>query len=141
MTVRNAALVLVGLTAIPIGARAAVCSGADTAITNITVQRVTHTQYVNVYHLAATVQNLGTEAQSSDVLQFVDVLQYGNRLDAAGMPPLGVGGKFTYSYLFLRSRDAGSGTTTLLFHVRFVRPVPPGREDCDPSNDHMSVTF
>jgi hypothetical protein len=139
--IRTAALALFAAAAIPTGALAQVCAGADTAVTKITVVKVTHTQYANVYHVAATVTNLGSEAQSKNVLQFVDVLQYGNRLDDVGMPPLGVGEKYTYNYLFMRSRDAGPGTTTLLFHVRFAQPVPPGREDCNPSNDHMSISF
>ncbi len=136
---RSAMLVLL-VSLIPMPAAAA-CYGADTAITTVVVQFVTHTQYANVYHIAATVANIGGQSQSGNVLQSLDVSQYGERLDAIGIPPLAVGAKHTVPYLFMRSRDAGDKTTTLDFHVRFIQPNPPGFQDCDRSNDSLSVTF
>lgn len=136
---RSAMLVL-AISAIPTGASAA-CYGADTAISSIVVQYVTHTQYANVYHIKATVANIGNQPQSQNVLQFLDVSQYGVRLDAMGLPPLAIGTKHAVPYIFVRSRDAGANTTTLDFHIRFVQPNPPGFQDCDRTNDSLSVTF
>ncbi|MBV8344058.1 MAG: hypothetical protein JO190_03570 [Candidatus Eremiobacteraeota bacterium] len=136
---RFAIILFVALSQIPTAASA--CYGADTAMTSVVVQYVTHTQYANVYHIAATVENVGGQSQSSDVLQFVDVSQYGMRLDARGLPPLAVGASHKVAYLFVRSRDAGANTTTLDFSIRFVRPNPPGFQDCNRSNDRLSVTF
>jgi hypothetical protein len=137
---RIAILALLVVSQIPTAASAA-CYGADTAITEVLVQYVTHTHYVNVYHIQATIQNIGGQSQSSDVLQFVDVSQYGVRLDAGGLPPLAVGASHKFSYVFVRSRDAGANTTTLNFSVRFARPQPPGFQDCNRHNDHATVTF
>jgi hypothetical protein len=137
---RTMILALVAVSQIPMPASAA-CYGADTAVTLVTVQYVTHTRYANVYHISATITNVGGQSQSADVLQFVDVSQYGVRLDAGGIPPLAVGQKHKFSYIFIRSRDAGANTTTLNFSVRFARPNPPGFQDCNRHNDHATVTF
>ena len=137
---RIAILALVALSQIPTAASAH-CYGADTAITEVVVQYVTHTRYANVYHIEATIANVGGQSQSSNVLQFIDVSQYGVRLDAGGIPPLAVGAQHKFSYIFIRSRDAGANTTTLNFSVRFVQPNPPGFQDCNRHNDHADVTF
>lgn len=137
---RIAILALVAISQIPTVVSAA-CYGADTAISSVVVQYVTHTRYANVYHIEATISNVGGQSQSPDVLQFVDVSQYGIRLDAGGIPPLAVGANHKFSYIFVRSRDAGPNTTTLNFSVRFLRPNPPGFQDCNRHNDHATVTF
>jgi|SRR5579871_3236945 len=137
---RIAILILIAVSQTPIVASAA-CYGADTSVTSVVVQYVTHTHYTNVYHIEATISNVGGQSQSPDVLQFIDVSQYGIRLDASGIPPLAVGAQHKFSYIFVRSRDAGPNTTTLNFSVRFVRPNPPGFQDCNRHNDHADVTF
>jgi hypothetical protein len=139
--IRIATLVLFAMSQIPAAVSAASCAGADTAITSLKVASVSHTQYANIYHVTVTVANIGHEPQSGDVLPFVDVMYDGNRLDEGGMPPLAAGATHAYTYDFKRSNDAGANTTTLNFHVRYVRPDPPGREDCDRANDYATITF
>lgn len=117
------------------------CVGADPAITSVRVQNVAGNGSVNHYTLVGTVANLGTQRQASNVLQFVDIYQYGVRLNDRGIPPLAPGESYTFSYGWQRASDAGDGTTTLHFRLRFVRPSPPGSEDCNPANDTYSVRF
>ncbi len=139
--IRPIAWMLVLAAQLPIGTSAATCAGADTAIARAAVEHVIHTRYLNFYHVAVTVTNVGTQTQSGSVLQFADMAQYGIRLDDRGIPPLAAGQSYTAHYVWKRSNDAGAGTTTLDFHVRFVSPNPPGAEDCNRSNDYASVTF
>ncbi len=124
----------------PTGAAASVCSGADLAMTSVTVQSVAKTQFLNNYRLVGTVTNVGGTTQPSNVLQFVDINQYGNRLDDRGVPPLAPGQSYTVAYVWKRAVDAGSFTTPLTFHLRGV-PVSPGAEDCKPVNDSHAIQF
>jgi hypothetical protein len=120
---------------------AATCAGADPAIVSVVVANVTPAAGVDQYHVTGTVTNRGTAGQASNVLQFVDIYQQGVRLDAKSIPPLGPGRSATFDYVALRSTDAGKGTTTLNFRMRYRQPVPPGSADCDASNDAFSLTF
>jgi CARDB protein len=119
---RTTALVLFLLVAIPTGARAATCDGAGPTITSVTLHDLTRTRYLDLYHLTATVTNLGNQAQPGNVLQFVDVVQYGARLDDRGVPPLAPGQSYTVSYIWPRSTDAGKMTSPLDFHIRLAEP-------------------
>jgi hypothetical protein len=121
--IRATALVLFLLSQIPIAGLAATCDGANPAITSVTLQGLTRTRHLDLYHVTATVTNLGSEAQPGNVLQFVDVSQYGARLDDRGVPPLGRGQSYTVSYVWPRSADAGKWTSPLDFRVRLVAPA------------------
>jgi hypothetical protein len=110
---------------------AAACSSASPAVTAVTLQSVTRTPYLNLYKVSATVTNSGGEAQSGDVLQFVDVVQYGGRLDDRGIPPLGPGQSYTVTYVWPRSADAGKLTSPLNFRIRYVGPS--GAQSCTSS--------
>lgn len=120
---------------------AATCAGADPAITSVAVADVTPAGGVDQYHLAGTVVNRGGADQASDVLQFVDVYQNGQRLDAKSIPPLAAGQSFTFTYVSLRSVQAGKDTTTLHFRLRMRQPSPGGREDCSTGDDAAAITF
>jgi hypothetical protein len=98
---------------------AAACSTANPAVTAVTLQSVTRTPYLNLYHVSATVTNNGA-AQSGDVLQFVDVVQYGGRLDDRGVPPLAPGQSYTVTYVWPRSSEAGRLTSPLNFRIRTI---------------------
>lgn len=117
--IRTIAAVLFGLALAPAGVRAA-CDGAGPTVTSVTLHNMTHTRYLDLYHVTATVTNVGGSAQTADVLQFVDVAQYGSRLDDRGVPPLAPGQSYTVSYVWPRSADAGTGTSPLDFHVRRI---------------------
>ncbi len=98
---------------------AASCGGPS--VTAVTVQGKDSTRYLNYYHVTATVTNRG-DAQPGNVLQFIDVDQYGDRLDDRGVPPLAPGQSYTITYVWKRAVDAGKGTTPLDFRVRPVAP-------------------
>jgi len=118
--IRIAAIVLFVLIQIPIASRAVTCDGTGPAITSVNLQSLTRTRYLDFYHVTATVTNLGNQAQPGNVLQFVDVNQYGGRLDDRGVPPLAPGQSYTVSYVWPRSTDAGKLTSPLDFRLRLV---------------------
>jgi hypothetical protein len=119
--IRSTALVLLVLAQVPIGVRAA-CDGANPTVTAVTLHGMSRTAYLDLYHVTATVTNTGSETQMGNVLQFVDVDQYGARLDDRGVPPLAPGQSYTVSYVWPRSVDAGKLTSPLDFRVRLVSP-------------------
>jgi hypothetical protein len=101
----------------PIGAFAA-CTISSPQVAAVAVQSVDHAPYLNLYHVRVTVTNRASESQPGNVLQFVDVTQYGDRLDDKGIPPLAPGESYSWTYVWKRSAEAGSGTTPLNFHYR-----------------------
>lgn len=120
----------------PVGASAAACSGANPAITNVVVKNVTSNGSTNQYHLQGTVTNLGSEAQPSNTLQFVDIFVDRMKRDDRSIPPLTPGQSYTFGYTWTRAADAGNNTTTAHFGIRMVQGT-----DCNPSNGTFSVTF
>jgi hypothetical protein len=139
--IRVLTVVLFILAQAPVVAAASTCAGPDPAITSVSVQSVTKTPFLNKYRVVATVTNVGRAMQSSNVLQFVDIDQYGNRLDDRGVPPLAAGQSYTIAYVWDRSVDAGGGTTPLNFHIRGVAPLPVALNDCNPDNNSHDIRF
>jgi hypothetical protein len=125
----------------PVLATAATCAGADLAMTSVSVQSVTKTRFLNEYRVVGTVTNVGGAMQGSNVLQFVDINQYGSRLDDRGVPPLAPGQSYSVAYVWNRSVDAGNWTTPLSFHLRGVAPLPVSLNDCNPANDRYDIHF
>jgi len=138
--IRSVALAAFALAQLPGVAVAGACGGAGPTITSVTLQSMTPSRYLNYYHVTATVTNRGDQAQAGNVLQFVDVNQYGDRLDDRGVPPLAVGQSYTISYVWKRAVDAGKWTTPLDFSIRPVVPTPLSN-DCSPANVSSSITF
>jgi hypothetical protein len=138
--IRTIAVAFFVLAQIPMGA-AATCAGVDLAITSVSVKDVTKNGLLNQYHIAGTVANLGGTSQASSMLQFVNIYQYGRKLDAKSVPPLRSGQSYTFSYALARSADAGSGTTTLDFHILMRPPIPAGQEECNVHNDQATLRF
>lgn len=136
-TVALAAFVLAQLSGVAV---AGACGGAGPTITSVTLQSMTPSRYLNYYHVTATVTNRGDQAQAGNVLQFVDVNQYGDRLDDRGVPPLAVGQSYTISYVWKRAVDAGRWTTPLDFSVRPVAPTSLGN-NCIPASVSSRITF
>src|SRR5271166_3726184 len=117
----------------------ATCVGAAPAIASVVNKGATQDGGSNRYQLAVTVVNRGTQPQAGNVLQSVDVYQHDTKRDAKGIPPLRPGQSYTYVYQFLRSADAGDGTTTLEFRLDMHQPAGLSSQDCDPSNDRFSI--
>jgi hypothetical protein len=138
--IRTVALAAFALAQFPGIALAGACAGTGPTVTSVTLQGMTPSRYLNYYHVTATVTNRGDQAQAGNVLQFVDVNQYGDRLDDRGVPPLAVGQSYTISYVWKRAVDAGKWTTPLDFSVRPIAPTPLS-SDCTPANVSSSITF
>ncbi len=119
-----------------IAAAAATCAGANPAVTSVVVKNVTSNGSLNVYHLSGTVKNLGGADEPSSTLQFVDIYQYGNRLDNKGIPPLAHGQSYTFGYEWQRSAGAGQGTTTLEFRMRMLQGT-----NCNSDNATYRLTI
>lgn len=115
----------------------AIAASCGPTVTAVSVQSMSSTRYLNYYHVTATVTNRGDAGQAGNVLQFIDVNQYGSRLDDRGVPPLAPGQSYTITYVWKRAEDAGKWTTPLDFSVRPVAPSPSG--DCVASGS--SITF
>lgn len=141
---RTTILAMLAFMQISMGSAWATCAGADPAITSVVVKSITPEGWpnaVNRYNLVGTVVNLGRGSQASNVLQFVDIYENGNKLDSRGIPPLKAGQSYKFSYASLRSRDAGKGTAILNFRLDMRQPSPPGQEDCNASNDSSTLRF
>ncbi|HEX3671573.1 MAG TPA: hypothetical protein VHT92_07720 [Candidatus Cybelea sp.] len=109
------------LASAPLSALAAAnCDGPS--VTSVALRTVSHTPHIDYYHVTATVTNVGSQGQPGDALQFVDVVQYGGRLDDRGVPPLAPGQSYTIDYTWPRSADAGKMTSPLDFRMRSVTP-------------------
>ena len=120
---------ILALALVPVGASAQVCLGGNPAITHVEVQS-THTMgQMNVYHLVGTVRNLGSTGQPSNTLQFVDIYDGADKVDAKTIPPLPLGGTFHFTYNWNRAVDAGAGSTKFIFKIRMVQGT-----NCKPSN-------
>lgn len=100
------------------------CNGAEPAVAAVILHGVTRTTYLNRYEINATVTNRSGQAQAGNTLQFLDVVYYGGRIDARGIPPLGPGQSYTITYVWPRSVDAGRLTSPMDFRVRSVSPLP-----------------
>ncbi len=133
--IRTTTLATLALTLASTGYASAFCTGANPAVTAVAVKSVTTAGQENNYHLTATVTNIGSAAQATNTLQFVDIYQYGQKLDAKGIPPLNPGQSYTFSYMWPRASDAGTGTTTLSFRLDERQP-----SSCTNSSA-KSVTF
>jgi hypothetical protein len=126
----------------PAAAAASVpCAGADPAIVSAGVQGTSSDGRINRYSIAIRVVNLGRATQPSNVLQSVEIYQNGIKLDTKGLPPLRPGQAYSFPYVFQRSIDAGEGTSTLALKLVMRQPSPPGKQDCNASNDAYTVTF
>jgi subtilase family serine protease len=120
----------------PPAALAVTCAGANPAITSVTVKNVTTSGGISTYHMVGTVTNLGSQAQPSNTLQFVDIYIDRQKRNDRGIPPLAPGQSYTFGFDWPRSSDAGPGTTTVHFQIRMVQG-----SDCNPANGANSVTF
>jgi hypothetical protein len=122
-------LVIFALALIPVGVSAARCVGGNPAITHVEVQSTHAMGKMNQYHLVGTVTNMGTANQPSNTLQFVDIYNGTDKVDAKAIPPLTSSGTFHFTYNWNRASDAGAGTTRFVFRLRMVQGT-----NCNPSN-------
>lgn len=132
-------LVFLAVSQLPIGTAASACDGPGLVVASIRVASAHHGRYLISYRLVATVTNVGQAAQGSNVLQFLDVKQYGKRLDDRGIPPLRPAQSYKMVYVWRRAVDAGKGTTPLNFRIRVVSPLTPG--DCNPISGGKGIWF
>jgi hypothetical protein len=133
--IRSLSVVFLVVALQPAGAAAGTCAGANPAVTSVVVRAVTPGP-TNIYHLTGTVENLGSSGQPENTLQFVDIYQYGSRIDNRGIPPLAAGQSHAFTYTWLRNPEAAKGSTTLDFRIRMVQG-----SDCNPGNGTYGITF
>ena len=112
------------------------CFGADPAIVGVRhAGRMTDANGVTHYRIAVTVKNVGPRRQAGNTLDSVAMYEYAIRHDVKGLQPLAPRASQTVIFDVKRSADAGMGTTPLRFRIEFAQPLPPGGQDCDPTND------
>jgi hypothetical protein len=116
-------------------APALACTGPNPAIEWVKVQSVVPQGGENRFMIAANITNLGS-AQPLNVLQYVSISAYGQRLDRRSIPPLRAGQSFSFIYPYFRSTQSGRGTSTLDFQIVMTQGV-----NCNPNNGHYSLTF
>jgi hypothetical protein len=139
---RISLLALLGFALVEVAPAWAACAGADPAIASVAVKSVAEAGGISNYTLAVTVTNDGSQAQAKDVLQFVDIYQVpGEKLDSKGVPPLRPGQSYTFTYVTMRSAEAGNGTSHLRFQLDVRQPSPAGAADCSGANDTSTLTF
>ena len=93
---------------------------ANPSIVSTAVQSMTtDPNGLNHYTVGVTVQNVGTVRQPSDLLQSIVVEQDGERVDVIGLLPLRPRQTQHVTYSFVRSSEAGAGTTHLSFALDF----------------------
>src|SRR5580692_11356634 len=136
---RIALILLTACAVVPIPAGAA-CSGPDPSIASVSAGHVSTTGGLSTYHFNGSVVNVGNAAQASNVLQFVDVFESGEKNNSIGIPPLRPHQSYAFSYSAQRSSDAGVGTTKLLFRLRMKSPAGSA-QDCSAGNDSFTLTF
>jgi hypothetical protein len=115
--------------------------GADPAIVSVAVKGMQSSGGLNHYTLSGKVANMGSTAQASNTLQFVDIYKGSTKLDSRGIPPLRAGQSYTFDYVTDRSAQAGSQTTTLGFRMDVRQPANAGSPECTASNGTTMVRF
>jgi len=126
--------------AAPLIAANSPCSGPHPIITGAELQSHTTNGKLNQFVVAVHVKNAGTKGQPSNLLQSVEVLQNGDRVDQKGLPPLRPGQTATVTYTFTRSAGAAMHTTRLTFMLAQRTYAIPGPQDCSADNDSFRLT-
>jgi hypothetical protein len=135
---RIVALMLLVLAQVSIGSASAACTGADPAVVSAVVTGTTSDGHINKYFVTGKVTNVGHQGQASNVLQSVDIYEQENKADAKSIPPLKAGQSYTFSYVYIRSTEAGTGTTNLILQLHMHQPPSsPGSQNCSTSNDRF----
>lgn len=128
-------LIVAILAASPGVASAATCAGPDPAITSVKIKGVATSNALNHYTMVGTITNVGAQRQSGSVIQTIEIFDGAQQIDAKGIPPLPVGQSYSFTYVWPRATDAGTGTTT--FDFRLKTPDV----DCGTANDSYRLTF
>ena len=125
----------------PAPAFATSCVGPDPAIVSVAVKGMQSSGGLNHYTLSGKVVNLGSTAQASNTMQFVDIYKGSTKLDSRGIPPLRAGQSYAFEYVTDRSAQAGAQTTSLGFRMDVREPANTGSQPCHTSNGVMMVRF
>jgi hypothetical protein len=133
--IRAISLIVAAAAAFPAVASAATCAGPDPAITSVKIKGVATSNALNHYTMIGNVTNVGGRNQASNVIQTIAIFDGAQQVDAKGIPPLGVGQSYSFTYVWPRATDAGNGTTT--FNFRLKTPDV----DCGTANDSYRLTF
>jgi hypothetical protein len=116
------------------------CNGGNLAVRSVAVKNVTTVGNLNRYEIAGTVTNVGSASEPSNTLQSVDIYQGADKLDSKSIPPLQTGQSYVFSYVYMRSTDAGHGTTPLSFKPD-VRHASSASATCSPASHGATLWF
>jgi hypothetical protein len=117
------------------------CNGVDLAVGSVSVKHVSTSASLNRYQITGTVTNIGSLSQGMDAMQSIDIYQQNQKLDSKSIPPLKAGESYVFSYVSMRSTDAGTGTSHLRFQLNVKHPSPADSQICNMVNDSFTLTF
>lgn len=132
------ALLLTANAAAPTPAPA--CAAADPAVTNVTSQLLKKRGGIDHYVITATLSNIGTQNQTPDITQRVELLRKGIVFAPQTVPALGAG--VDYKLAFAVDRAAGERAQPLTVTIRYVLVSGDAAKNaCDRANDNVTKTF
>ncbi len=116
------------------------CTGADPAVTSLTVQLFKKTGGIDHYVISTTVTNHGPQSQTPDITQRVELVRAGVVLAPQSVPALGAG--VDYKLAFAVDRPASERAQPLTVTLRYVLASgDAARNACNRSNDEITKTF
>ncbi|HTV73921.1 MAG TPA: hypothetical protein VME66_09480 [Candidatus Acidoferrales bacterium] len=98
------------------------CPDSTPVIQSATVGGAQDNGNTKTYIVQGTVVNRSSHKQAGNVLQSIEVLQDGQKINEIGIPPLGPGRSYEFHQSVVRSSIAGKGTTHLSFQLREHSP-------------------
>ncbi|HTV73920.1 MAG TPA: hypothetical protein VME66_09475 [Candidatus Acidoferrales bacterium] len=110
------------------------CPDSAPTIESATVANVQDNGSLKTYIVEGTVVNPSDQSEAGNVLQSVDVLQDGQKVNEIGIPPLAAGQSYEFHQTVVRSAEAGNKTTRLTFQLRVHSP-----QSCAANVYHLQV--
>ncbi len=116
------------------------CPGADPAVTSVVSQLIKKRNSPDHYVITTTLTNIGTESQTADITQRVEMVRNGVVLAPQTVPALGAG--VAYPLAFAVFRPAAERSQPLTVTIRYVLQAgDAARNACNRSNDELTKTF
>jgi hypothetical protein len=104
------------------GVMAQACPDSAPVIQSAAVGGMQDNGNTKTYLVTGTVVNRSAHGQAGNVLQSIDVMQDGQKINEIGIPPLRAGHSYQFHQSVVRSAIAGKGTTHLTFQLRLHSP-------------------
>ncbi len=131
-------LVLADASPKPTASRA--CAGADPAVTSVSSQLIKRQNAPDHYVITATLTNVGSQSQTPDITQHVELVRDGSVFAPQTVPALEAGDAYTLAFAVYRPSAERSKPLTVT--VRYVLDSGDAvRNACNPANDELTKTF